>query len=106
MAAMPLRYPRDGPGSDVDGSGAENHRVAQPRTEPEASPPKVQAGVEDDGARAREAIAFVARHVVFADLVGRRVARDGAQGDLDDLAPSESTVGLQVAGFDPLFENA
>src|SRR5215467_2805318 len=53
-----------------------------------------------------EAIAFVARHVVFADLVGRGVARDGAQGDLDDLAPSDLAVGLQVGCFDPLFENS
>ena len=53
-----------------------------------------------------EAIAFVARHVVFADLVRRGVARDGAQGDLDDLAPADLAVGLQVGCFDPLLENA
>src|SRR5215469_820810 len=53
-----------------------------------------------------EAIAFVARHVVFTDLVGRSVARDGAQGDLDDLTPPDPAVGLQVGCFDPLFENA
>jgi DNA-binding transcriptional MerR regulator len=44
---------KETPRSEVDVSGAENHRVAQPGTEPETSPPKVQAGVEDDGARSR-----------------------------------------------------
>src|SRR5215472_16412258 len=34
------------------------------------------------------------------------VARDGAQGDLDDLAPADLAVWLQIGCFDPLLENA
>src|SRR5262245_35635455 len=63
----------------------------------------VALGVRD---RVGEAIAFVARHVVFADLVRRRVARDGAQRDLDDLASADLAVGRQVGCFDPLLKNA
>src|SRR5262249_39212187 len=63
----------------------------------------VALGVRD---RVGEAIAFVARHVVFADLVRRGVARDGAQRDLDDLAAADLAVGRQVGCFDPLLKNA
>src|SRR5215831_14386181 len=52
-----------------------------------------------------EAIAFVTRHVVFAYLVRRGIARDGTQCDLDDLASADLAVGLQVGCFDPLLEN-
>ena len=53
-----------------------------------------------------EAIAFVARHVVFADLIRRGVAGDRAQGDLDDLAPADPAIGREVGRFDPLLEDA